>query len=149
MKRIAVLGLVGAVLLSSGVRASESLKTIVQSYVAIQEHLAADKLQETKAPARAIATDAAQLGAAGSDIVKAANTLHGASDLNAAREAFGTLTDAVMTLGAAEGWKDVGDVRLAFCPMVKRSWLQKEKQIRNPYYGSSMLTCGEFKPLKK
>ena len=29
--------------------------------------------------------------------------------------------------------------------MVKRSWLQKDEKIRNPYYGSTMLECGEFK----
>jgi hypothetical protein len=149
MKRMMTLGLVSAFLLSSGVRASESLKRIVESYVAIQAQLAADKVDGTKAPARAIATQAAALGAGGEDLVKAANALHGSTDLKSARDAFGTLTDAVMARGAAEGWKDVGDVRLAFCPMVNRSWLQKEEQIRNPYYGSSMLTCGEFKPLKK
>ncbi len=62
--------------------------------------------------------------------------LEAASDLEAAREAFGPLTDAVMAAGKAEGWKDVEGVRLAFCPMVKQSWLQKDEQIRNPYYGS-------------
>jgi hypothetical protein len=29
--------------------------------------------------------------------------------------------------------------------MVQRSWLQKDEKISNPYYGSAMLTCGEFK----
>ena len=29
--------------------------------------------------------------------------------------------------------------------MVKKHWLQTDKEIRNPYYGSSMLTCGTFK----
>jgi hypothetical protein len=28
--------------------------------------------------------------------------------------------------------------------MVKKSWLQKEPDIRNPYYGTAMLTCGSF-----
>ncbi|RYF87461.1 MAG: DUF3347 domain-containing protein, partial [Chitinophagaceae bacterium] len=34
-------------------------------------------------------------------------------------------------------------IYLQYCPMKKASWLSSEKQIRNPYYGSSMLTCGE------
>jgi hypothetical protein len=29
--------------------------------------------------------------------------------------------------------------------MVKASWLQTEKEIKNPYMGKSMLDCGEFK----
>jgi hypothetical protein len=47
--------------------------------------------------------------------------------------------------GKAEGWKDVPDVKEAYCPMVKKSWLQKDGSIRNPYYGPAMPTCGEFK----
>jgi hypothetical protein len=34
-------------------------------------------------------------------------------------------------------------VYLQYCPMKKASWLSSEKHIRNPYYGSAMLTCGE------
>ena len=30
-----------------------------------------------------------------------------------------------------------------YCPMVKAIWLSEVKPIKNPYYGSSMLTCGE------
>jgi hypothetical protein len=36
-------------------------------------------------------------------------------------------------------------VKVAYCPMVRKSWLQKDGTISNPYYGSSMQTCGEFK----
>ena len=31
----------------------------------------------------------------------------------------------------------------AYCPMKKAYWLSNEKAIKNPYYGSSMLTCGQ------
>ena len=30
-----------------------------------------------------------------------------------------------------------------YCPMKNGYWLSKEKDIKNPYYGSSMLTCGK------
>jgi hypothetical protein len=33
----------------------------------------------------------------------------------------------------------------AFCPMKKAYWLSSEKAIKNPYYGSAMLTCGSVK----
>ena len=36
-------------------------------------------------------------------------------------------------------------MKIAYCPMVRQSWLQKDEKIRNPYYGSTMLECGEFK----
>ncbi len=33
----------------------------------------------------------------------------------------------------------------AYCPMVKASWLQTDRAIRNPYMGRAMLSCGELK----
>ncbi len=78
-------------------------------------------------------------------MVKAAKTVGDAPDLKAAREAFGGLSDAVVAGAKADGWKDLGDVKLAYCPMVRRSWLQKDEKISNPYYGAAMPTCGEFK----
>lgn len=132
------------------VDASEALKAVVASYLEIHAQLAADKIDRVEAPARAIASKAAEMGAAGEPIAKAANALAGAADVKAARDAFAALSDAVIAAGNAEGWKDVGEVKLAYCQMAKRSWLQKdEAQIRNPYYGSQMLTCGEFKPAAK
>ncbi len=35
-----------------------------------------------------------------------------------------------------------------YCPMKKAYWLSKEKDIKNPYYGSSMLTCGKVAETK-
>ncbi|MAQ74933.1 MAG: hypothetical protein CL613_01215 [Aquimarina sp.] len=32
--------------------------------------------------------------------------------------------------------------------MKKAYWLSKEKDIKNPYYGSSMLTCGKVAETK-
>jgi hypothetical protein len=55
----------------------------------------------------------------------------------------------VIAAAKAEGWSDLGDVKLTYCPMVKASWLQKEDKIRNPYYGSTMLECGQFKDKTK
>lgn len=31
----------------------------------------------------------------------------------------------------------------AYCPMKKAYWLSNTKEIKNPYYGSAMLTCGK------
>jgi copper chaperone CopZ len=30
-----------------------------------------------------------------------------------------------------------------YCPMVKANWLSKEKEVKNPYYGSKMMNCGK------
>ncbi len=33
----------------------------------------------------------------------------------------------------------------AYCPMKKSWWLTNENRIKNPYFGSTMLTCGSIK----
>jgi hypothetical protein len=30
-----------------------------------------------------------------------------------------------------------------YCPMKKATWLSESAAIKNPYYGSQMLTCGK------
>lgn len=35
-----------------------------------------------------------------------------------------------------------------YCPMKKAYWLSYEKGIKNPYYGSSMLSCGKVNETK-
>lgn len=128
---------------------SEGLKAVVDSYVTIQSKLAADDLAAVREPARALAGRAASMGTAGAAIAKSAAALEAAADLKTARDAFAELSDAVIAAGKAEGWKGVDGVRLAYCPMVKRHWLQKDEQVRNPYYGAQMLTCGELKALPR
>ena len=59
----------------------------------------------------------------------------------AARAAFGDLSDAVIALAGSGN----AGVKRAYCPMVKKYWLQKNDKIENPYYGSQMYRCGEFK----
>ena len=132
-------------IVSSGAEASEILKAVVAPYLEVQAQLAADKVDGIKASAAAISTAASSLGKPGEAMVEAAKALEQAADLEAAREAFGPLSDAVIAAAKAEGWTGLDDVKVAFCPMVNRSWLQKGEKIRNPFYGSAMLTCGEIK----
>lgn len=124
---------------------SETLEAVVASYLEIQVQLAEDKIDGIKASAAALAQHAERMGAPGAGIVNAAKAVEAAGDLKAVREAFGPLSDAVMAAAKAEGWQGLDDVKVAFCPMANRSWLQKGDGIRNPYYGSQMLTCGSFK----
>ena len=148
MKMVVALVFLAAVAAAGPAHASEGLKAVVGSYLEIQRALASDKTDGVAAAAKIIADQAGKLGSGGQPIAVAAKKIERAADLEAARTAFGELSDAVMAAAKAEGWKDLPDAKVAYCPMVKRSWLQTEETIRNPYYGSSMLTCGEFKPRK-
>jgi hypothetical protein len=136
-------------LTSAGVWPAQSIRAIVDPYLEIHAQLAADKVEGVKERAQTIAARAAEMGESAAAILNAANLLERATDLKAAREAFGKLSDALIAAAKADNWRDLGDVKLAYCPMAKGYWLQKDEKIRNPYYGSSMLECGEFRERSK
>jgi hypothetical protein len=146
MKRLIAAAFV-VVVAASGVQASASVETVIAAYLEIQSALANDSIEGVPPAARRIGEAAGKMGASGAPIVKAAGMVADAKDIKAARDAFGPLSEAVITAVKAD--PAAHDVKLAYCPMAKASWLQKEEKIRNPYYGSSMLSCGEFRPLSK
>jgi membrane fusion protein, copper/silver efflux system len=146
MTRFAAVAIVTVLLLSgTSLQASDAMKAIIASYVDIHAQLFRDKMDGVKPAAAAIAVQASRMGAGGAAMAAAAKRMEDAADLKGARDAFGALSDAVIAAGNAEGWKDVPDIKVAYCPMVNKSWLQKEGSVRNPYYGPAMPTCGEFK----
>ncbi len=62
------------------------------------------------------------------------------------REHFGILSNDIKDLIAITGTDRV--LYKTFCPMYNDGkgaiWLSETKEIKNPYYGSKMLTCGEI-----
>jgi hypothetical protein len=114
-------------------------------YLRIQVSLADDKLEGAAAAAKALSVEAQKLGAQAKPLAANATKLASAKDIASARTAFGDLSDAMMAYAKATGATFGRDVNVAFCPMVQKSWLQKGETIANPYYGKSMLTCGEIK----
>ena len=65
-------------------------------------------------------------------------------DLKVQREKFASLS-ANMLAFAKKVKLSTGPVYQQYCPMKKASWLSDSKAIKNPYYGSAMLTCGSIK----
>lgn len=123
--------------------AAEVPAPVIESYLKVQTALAADSLPDAQTAARALVKVATPLGAPLKAASDAAGQVAAAADIKAARAAFGSLSDGLLAL-AGDGPAGKG-VRVAYCPMVKRSWLQTGSEIANPYYGSAMLRCGEFK----
>jgi len=146
MKRLHRAVVVGLVLLGTvALRAGDPLLTMLDPYFRIQASLSDDKTEGVTAEAVAIATAAKAMGEPGVPIVKAADALAHATDLGAARTAFSQLSDAVIAF--SESTKaEVGEgVHSMYCPMANKQWMQKGEKVSNPYYGKSMLTCGEKK----
>jgi len=118
--------------------------SIVEPYLKIQTALAQDRVDDVKANAGQLATAATALGAPAAKIDTAAVQLASAAELEDAREKFGKLSDAVVTYMDGLKLTAPDGVRKAYCPMAQKPWLQKGETLANPYYGSTMLTCGEF-----
>ena len=62
------------------------------------------------------------------------------SDIKHQREHFQMLSKDIYDLVKVFGTNQT--LYKDYCPMVKAIWLSELKPIKNPYYGSSMLTCG-------
>lgn len=74
--------------------------------------------------------------------------IQGSTDIEAQRKAFSNLSDNLYKsvkafgLGGKEAFYE-------YCPMAFNNegayWLSEQAQIKNPYFGDKMLTCGEVK----
>jgi Cu(I)/Ag(I) efflux system membrane fusion protein len=74
--------------------------------------------------------------------------IQSSSDIEAQRKSFSSLSDYLYKsvkafgLGGKEAFYD-------FCPMAFNNegayWLSDQEQIKNPYFGDKMLTCGSVK----
>ncbi|MGE3274753.1 MAG: hypothetical protein AB7O67_06555 [Vicinamibacterales bacterium] len=117
---------------------------LLTPYLQVQVALAGDTLEGVPAAANQVADEADRIGAGGEAIAAGAHAVANAADLEAARTAFGELSDAVLAYTTAEGIEPQ-NLRVAYCPMVNKSWYQRGDAIRNPFYGSAMLECGAFK----
>lgn len=64
------------------------------------------------------------------------------TDINHQREHFTSLSTNMVSL-AKQAHLSEQPVYQEYCPMKKASWLSNDTAIKNPYYGSTMLTCGK------
>jgi hypothetical protein len=124
---------------------SEMSRAVIDPYLKIQAALADDSMDGVKANAGNIATAATALGAPAMKIDTTAVQLAAATEIEEARDRFGALSEAIDTYMTGLKLKAPVGVKVAFCPMVQKPWLQADATINNPYYGKSMQTCGSFR----
>jgi mono/diheme cytochrome c family protein len=117
-------------------------RPIVDAYLRVQQALYEDTLDSIRDAARTIESAATALGPQGASIRATAAAVRAAADLNAARAAFGPLSDRLIAQIRSDGAPP--DVSIAFCPMAHKYWLQRGRRIQNPYYGQAMPDCGGF-----
>jgi hypothetical protein len=130
-----------------------SMAPIYAEYETIHKALSGDTTKGVARAAKKIAELAGKLDSRGVEgkhaahyknlpkkIKAAATKLSKAKGIARQREAFMELS---RPLALWATMSKPGGINVVFCSMAKGSWLQRDKQIANPYYGAKMLRCGE------
>ena len=133
----------------TGVRAADSpaltgpVKSVYDHYLKIQADLANDSLtgvaENADAITKAVQGDAKMLPAG---VGTQADALAKARDLNTARAAFERLSASLIKYLADH--KAQSAYVEVYCPMARASWLQADKNVKNPYFGPAMSGCGQI-----
>ncbi|WP_407402492.1 DUF3347 domain-containing protein [Chryseobacterium sp.] len=123
---------------------------LYQNYISIKSSLVADDAKKTSMEAtQFLKTITAIKSTSISDKSKkslelSAKSISAAKNIAEQRKSFYKLSDLMIEVANENSVSDK-TIFVQFCPMAKGSWLSNEKQIANPYYGKSMLTCGSVK----
>ena len=75
-------------------------------------------------------------------LLKDATPISESGDIKVQREHFANFSNNMATLAKAMKLTNL-PIYQAYCPMKKANWLSSDKEIKNPYYGNAMLTCGK------
>lgn len=132
---------------------SSQLQAVYDAYFTVKDALikSDSKLTSTKAAALVTAISAVKMDKLKSDehtvwmkvmkkLTADAKSISATTDLKKQRETFKSLSKNTYDLIKVSKSEQV--VYKQYCPMADADWLSKEKAVKNPYYGSSMLTCG-------
>lgn len=127
-----------------------SLSTMYQSYLNIKNALVSDQSDEASKAANTFLKSASMvdykvLSEGNLDLLrKEASKIADSRSIEMQREAFNNLSINMIALTGKYKLADES-VFVQYCPMAKASWLSAEKNVKNPYYGNSMLKCGSVK----
>ena len=138
-----------------------ALRPVYEGYLAVQEALAGDDLAAAKTAASTLATaiQGVDMKLVSGDghmawmreakrLRDAAEAISTAESIDAARASFADLAEAALDVERQFGHAQ-GVYREAFCPMARdnkgASWLQRGEEVQNPFFGASMLRCGEVR----
>ncbi len=104
-------------------------------------------MAEAKVAANAIELGSKELSN-GASLATIVAKIGSAADIDAQRIAFAELSTNFIERVKASGLSS-GELYVDYCPMALNdkgaSWLSSQKEIKNPYFGENMLTCGDVK----
>ncbi|MBI0398130.1 efflux RND transporter periplasmic adaptor subunit [Cyclobacterium marinum] len=142
-------------------KAKDELKPLYEEYLNFKDALVADNLAEAQSAANELKAklDAVNMSIFtgvshnawmdhSSNLKNALQHVQHLKDIEAVRKAFQQVSEGMIDLTKAFNPLDQ-TLYVQFCPMADNNkganWLSTEEEIRNPYFGEAMLTCGEVK----
>ncbi|ARS34529.1 DUF3347 domain-containing protein [Pontibacter actiniarum] len=141
------------------------VEELVSEYLDLKEALVASDAEAAKAAASEVLRVAKAMPIANlttdekayaeektAEVVSSAQKIASASDVAAQRENLELLSEAVFSMAKAYGAAD-GTLYYQHCPMALDGeggyWLSSNEEIRNPYFGEGMMTCGSTEEIFK
>jgi hypothetical protein len=125
----------------------DNIGTAYTHYVHLKDALVASNAADAKKAAEDLQKSLSGI-AESKSTTDAAKAVSSTSDLNQQRKAFSTLSNEMTTLVKTSKLSS-GTLYIEYCPMANSNegafWLSNEKEIKNPYFGDMMLTCGSVK----
>ena len=134
----------------SAQKSDASISKLYQNYLNIKTALATDNSDQASKAANTFIKSASMvdykvLSEGNLDVLrKNASKIADSRSIETQRESFNGLSQNMISMTKNFKLSDKS-VFVQYCPMAEASWLSAEKEIKNPYYGKSMLTCGSVK----
>lgn len=129
----------------------DKLNAVYQHYVHLTNALVNGDIVEAKVAVNAIELGSKALSNGGALATLAAK-IGAAKDIDAQKTLYADLSTDFIERVKSSGL-NAGEIYVEYCPMALHdkgaTWLSNQKEIRNPYFGESMMTCGEVKETLK
>jgi hypothetical protein len=125
---------------------NEETTAIINSYLDLKDQLVATDGEKASAEAKNLLSVLENSQIQSNENLKVAvEQIANSTDPEVQRVAFDLLSQQILILAKSELLTE-GKLYKQFCPMAKNNtgafWLSASDQIRNPYFGDKMLTCG-------
>jgi Cu(I)/Ag(I) efflux system membrane fusion protein len=137
----------GHVVTTDAAMPKDVLEPLALAAADVSAALAADDFAATQKAMSALREALKKAGSAPADVKETSAKLVDGPDLKAVRTGFEPFSTAVADAAKAGHLHHRGVVKIFQCPMTPvlgtGRWLQRDDDLKNPFFGAAMLTCGE------
>jgi Cu(I)/Ag(I) efflux system membrane fusion protein len=123
------------------------MSVLVQPYLTLKDELVRSNAKAASAAATKMLTllSDKKYAFSRSNLKALLESLQKTEDIEEQREFFRLISNEMIQWASSTQWVS-NKLYVQFCPMANNNkgakWLSSEEQIRNPFYGDAMLTCG-------